>query len=80
MNDREERLLNESEVAALWGVTKSLLQKMRYERRGPRFVRIGRLVRYRLSDVNRYMEENSVGAPTGGATRGPLSAIARNIH
>ncbi len=61
MNPEPERLLTEDELAKLWGVTSSLLQKMRHEGRGPRFVRIGRLVRYRMSDVMRYVEENSIG-------------------
>jgi len=60
MSREEEKLLTEEELAKLWRVTPSLLQKMRHEGRGPRFVRIGRLVRYRLSDLTRYLEENSV--------------------
>jgi len=60
MRPEHEKLLTEVELAKLWGVTTSFLQKMRHEGRGPRFIRIGRLVRYRLSDVVRYVEENSV--------------------
>jgi predicted DNA-binding transcriptional regulator AlpA len=56
-----ERLLTECELAELWKVTPDCLQKMRHEGRGPRYVRIGRLVRYRMSDVIRYIEENCVG-------------------
>lgn len=55
------RLLTEEQVAEFWGVTTSLLQKMRHEGKGPRFVRIGRLVRYRTSDLACYLEEHSVG-------------------
>ncbi len=80
MDDREDKLLSETELAKLWGVTKSFLQKMRYERRGPRYVRIGRLVRYRQSDVDRYTEENSVGAPPSSPTAEPLPVVAKNVH
>lgn len=60
MTSEPERLLTEGELAELWSVTPECLQKMRHEGRGPRFVRIGRLVRYRMLDVIRYLEENSV--------------------
>lgn len=68
MNSEQERLLTEGELAKLWGVTPSLLQKMRYEGRGPRFVRIGRLVRYRITDVTRYLEENCVSTKSQPAS------------
>ena len=43
MSPEQEKLLTEVELAKLWGVTTSFLQKMRHEGRGPRFIRIGRL-------------------------------------
>ena len=61
MSPEQEKLLTEVELAKLWGVTTSFLQKMRHEGRGPRFTRIGRQVGYRMSDVTRYVEENSIG-------------------
>lgn len=55
-----EKLVTEDQLAKLWSVTTSFLQKMRHEGRGPQFIRIGRLVRYRVSDLIRYVEENRV--------------------
>ncbi len=53
-----EEFLTEKEVAKELKVTPACLQKMRHDERGPRFVRFGRLIRYRRSDVIRYMESN----------------------
>jgi hypothetical protein len=63
LSDPKE-LLTERELAELWKVTPDCLQKMRHEGRGPCFIRIGRLVRYRMSDVIRYEKENCVGTNT----------------
>ncbi|PYV28991.1 MAG: hypothetical protein DMG09_31130 [Acidobacteria bacterium] len=44
---------------------------MRHEGRGPRFIRIGRRVRYRMSDVIRYVEENSVTTTESSSVPNP---------
>ncbi len=54
-------LLNEGEVAQLLQCTKSALRRWRREGRGPRFVRLGRLIRYSPSDLEEFIEQNSVG-------------------
>jgi len=50
-----ERLLNDREVSEITGRARSTLQKDRVSGIGIRFVRVGALVRYRLSDVEAYI-------------------------
>jgi len=52
------KLLTEGEVAQLCGITKPCLRRWRYEARELPFVRVGRLVRYRTEDVERYISSN----------------------
>jgi predicted DNA-binding transcriptional regulator AlpA len=49
-----DRLLSDREVERITGRARSTLQKDRVAGRGIPFVRLGRLVRYRESDVERH--------------------------
>lgn len=49
-----ETFLNVSQAAGHLGVSISLLNKWRVAGGGPGFVKFGRLVRYRLSDINEW--------------------------
>lgn len=51
-------LLTEQELADRWRSSKKKLQADRLKGTGVPFVRIGRLIRYRLNDVTAYEEEN----------------------
>jgi predicted DNA-binding transcriptional regulator AlpA len=51
-----EPLLSDKDVERITGRARSTLQKDRLVGRGIRFVRIGRLVRYRQSDVATYLD------------------------
>ena len=53
-------LLTEQQVAERLNCTKSALRRWRREGRGPRFVKIGRLVRYRQADVEDFIERSTV--------------------
>jgi predicted DNA-binding transcriptional regulator AlpA len=59
-------LMTERQVSQQIQVSLAALRKWRVERRGPRFVKVGPLVRYRAGDLAEWMES----LPTGG---GPLS-------
>ncbi|MBA3459504.1 MAG: helix-turn-helix domain-containing protein [Deltaproteobacteria bacterium] len=48
-------LVGELELASHLGVSRSTLQSWRYSGRGPRFIKIGRLVRYRNADVESFL-------------------------
>ena len=53
-------LLTERQVAALLNCTVSALRRWRLEGRGPRWCKIERLVRYRRSDIERWVESQAV--------------------
>lgn len=48
-------------AAAYLGVTKSYLDTARTTGTGPAFVRFGRIVRYRIVDLDRYIAANVAG-------------------
>ncbi|WP_188517752.1 helix-turn-helix transcriptional regulator [Alsobacter metallidurans] len=54
-----DRLLNESEVAQLLGVSRSWLAKSRLIGSGPRFIKLGRSVRYHASAIADYVRSRS---------------------
>ena len=50
-----DRLLDDREVSEITGRARSTLQKDRLAGSGIPFVRLGRLVRYRQSDINAFL-------------------------
>jgi predicted DNA-binding transcriptional regulator AlpA len=54
-------LIDEAALAGRLGISRSTLQSWRYAGRGPRFIKLGRLVRYRVSDVDAYLVANTRG-------------------
>ena len=46
-----EKLIDEKQVEQFYGINRSSLQKWRCLGGGPRFIKIGRRVRYRASDI-----------------------------
>jgi excisionase family DNA binding protein len=52
---RADRLIDDHELATITGRKRSTIQKDRLHGGGIPFVRIGRLVRYRMSDVSAWM-------------------------
>lgn len=55
-----DRLLSEAEVSELLGVTIKCLQDWRYRRCGPRYIKVGRLPRYRSEDIETWLRERTV--------------------
>ena len=55
-----EKLITETDLAKRLQVSKKLLQKMRYEGNGPRYVKIGRLVRYQVKDIEAYLNASTL--------------------
>jgi hypothetical protein len=51
-------LLCEKQLATRWGVSLKKIQKARYAGGGVDFIRLGRAIRYRLSDVIAFEEAN----------------------
>lgn len=62
------KLLSTETLAKRWDMSPRTLEQWRYQGRGPRYVKLGNLVRYRLEDVEA-AEERQLHANTAG----PLS-------
>ena len=58
-------LLNETEVAKKLRVSLACLRRWRLEKRGPMFVKIGQLVRYRPEELELWLQS----LPTGGLVK-----------
>lgn len=52
-----DRLLSRDEVDARFGIPKRFLELAVAKGNGPKVVRVGRLVRYRVADVRQWIEE-----------------------
>lgn len=46
--------LSEAKVAQRWGISQKTLQRWRFDRKGPDFLKIGATVRYRLCDIEAF--------------------------
>jgi predicted DNA-binding transcriptional regulator AlpA len=53
-------ILNERQVQETYGFTVAYLRRARRERRGPRFLKVGKLVRYRRSDIEAYLSAHAI--------------------
>ena len=51
-------LLREGEAASFLDLSKRTLQAWRVQGRGPKFIKVGRSVRYRLEDLQTFVNEN----------------------
>jgi excisionase family DNA binding protein len=58
-------LLTEQDVAKYLNVSLASVRRWRLERRGPQFIKVGTLVRYRIEDLQAWV----ISLPTGGAQR-----------
>lgn len=52
-------LLTPTELAQYLGVSVGALAQLRYTGRGPAFTKAGRQVRYRMADVQAYLDANT---------------------
>jgi len=60
MCGEEKIYLNESEVSQLTGIAKQTLRNWRSLRRGMKYCKCGKCVRYLRSDVIEFMERNKI--------------------
>ncbi len=65
----EEALLTTAEVAAAFRLSAGRLRNLRCQGRGPRGVKIGKSVRFRLSDVRAWLESQADPAPSADRPR-----------
>jgi Helix-turn-helix domain len=76
-----ERMEDEKFAAKFFGCSVAMLRRMRREGRGPRFVRVGRLVRYPLEWLTAYAEAHATdGGHRYGSTspEGSARQVARD--
>jgi len=67
-------ILNERQVQEIYGFSIPYLRRTRRERRGPRFLKVGKLVRYRKSDIEAFLAAHvveSTGVPQSLPKREP---------
>ena len=69
-------LVDEVSLAARLGVSRSTLQSWRYTGRGPRYLKVGRLVRYRNADVEAYLRASACGGDVTLPSDPPFSPAA----
>lgn len=50
-------LVNEHELSGLIKISTSTLRKWRWEGKGPKFIKMGRRVVYRMSDVEEFIDD-----------------------
>jgi len=62
-------ILRTSEAASYLKVQPTTLEQWRWSGRGPRFAKIGRNVRYRLSDLDAFMQERVFTSTTEAKER-----------
>jgi len=65
----QQRLLNEREVATSCSISVLTLRKWRSEKRGPRFIKISTLVRYRPEDIDAWIAEQQSAPSVGQEAR-----------
>lgn len=63
-------LLTPVELAARWGLSVHTLENWRSAKRGPQFLKVGRLVRYQLAAVELF-ERDGLGAVSPAAPAPP---------
>jgi len=76
MSHRMDPLLNQKQAATLLGLSPRTLERHRVAGTGPRFTRLGRLVRYQECDLADYVNRNLRSSTSEGphaAARVPSS-------
>ncbi len=64
MAGQPQPLGDPSQVAAYLGVPELTLKEWRYKGKGPRFVKVGKHVRYRWPDIEDWIRQQSVTSRT----------------
>lgn len=62
MSSLQDRLMKQVEVEEWIGMSKAWFEISRFKGTGIPYVKIGRSVRYRASDVKRFIDDHMVGA------------------
>lgn len=71
---KQDRLLKQEEVKEILGLADSTLEQWRLRGKGPKFVRVGRAVRYRESDLHTYITNLRAFSSTSEADLSEIEA------
>lgn len=75
----DDPLLDTEQAAAIIGSTPNFLEKLRTVGGGPAYAKLGRIVRYRRSALDRWIDDNTIGATNGARRRRPTPAEVRRL-
>ena len=70
----EQLLLSEKSLARKWGISHKTLQRWRWLKTGPAYIKICGRIRYSTDSIKEYEDSNLHGAPTP-----PTSPISTSI-
>jgi excisionase family DNA binding protein len=73
-NSRAATALTETQVAEQLGLSVATLRAWRHRRRGPRFLRFGRAVRYLRADLDAFVRASAVDTRSVSASDGESKA------
>jgi predicted DNA-binding transcriptional regulator AlpA len=64
MNLRDDQLLKIDEAAKVLSISPNTLRHWRWEGGGPKVCKIGRVIRYRMSDLESFLEQAAANGST----------------
>jgi predicted DNA-binding transcriptional regulator AlpA len=70
----EQLLLSEKSLARKWGISHKTLQRWRWLKTGPAYIKIGGRIRYSTDSIKEYEDSNLHQAPTT-----PTSGVSTSI-
>lgn len=73
-------ILNEHGMFADYGLTVAWQRRARRERRGPRFLKLGKMVRYRRADVEAWLEASTVEPKVPPQTQTNVTTAAKSAR
>lgn len=68
------RHLLQNDLARRWGISPRTLERWRVTGKGPRFLKVGKRINYRLDDVESF-EADRLRASTSEAVEAPTSGL-----
>jgi len=69
--------LTTDQLAGVLGLKKNTLEGWRTQGRGPAFIKVGRAIRYRKTDIDDYLKNQTVRSTSEG-TRDNISRLSGN--
>ena len=54
------KLFTTEEIAAIFGLSNGYLRNLRHQKAGPKYLKIGKMVRYRIEDVQDWLDKVAV--------------------